>query len=234
MPWSWARELAQKENRYSYRFLFVPGTIGSITWLARNEQVWSQIRHGLVLTCLGDSGNLTYKRSRRGAAEIDRAVERSLQDSGDPHSVVDFSPYGYDERQYCSPGIDLAVGCLMRSVHGEFPEYHTSADNLDFVKPDALADSLSKCRSIIELLENNHRYLNQSPKGEPQLGKRGLYDGMTTGDRRQYTLALLWVLNLSDGEHSLLDIAERAGMSFALVHEAARALASTDLLRPIA
>ncbi len=226
-----AKHLGQSTRRYSYRFLFIPGTIGSITWLARNEKVLPRIRHGLVLTCVGDAASLTYKRSRRGNAEIDRAVARVLKESGEAHEIIDFFPYGYDERQYGSPGFNLPVGCLMRSRHGEFSEYHTSGDNLEFVKAEALADSLGKCKAVVDVLENNRVYLNQSPKCEPQLGKRGLYAGQAPGeDRRLRELALLWVLNLSDGDHSLLDIAERSNLPFAVISEAAGALASTDLL----
>ena len=224
-----ARSLAQQPRRYSYRFLFVPGTIGSITWLARNEETLSRIQHGVVLTCLGDASDITYKRSRRGDSEIDRAFVHVLKHSGEPHSVIDFVPYGYDERQYCSPGINLPVGCMMRARHGEFPEYHTSADNLDFVRADALADSFSKCLAVIEILEGNHVYVNQKPKGEPQLGKRGLYGG-TDALREARERAYLWVLNLSDGNHSLLDIAEGAKLPFIAIKQAATALAATDLL----
>jgi aminopeptidase-like protein len=218
-----AQELASRTSRYSYRFLFIPGTIGAITWLSRNEAALPRIRHGLVLTCVGDANNLTYKRSRRGDAEIDRVFAHVLKHSGQPHSVIDFFPYGYDERQYCSAGINLPAGCLMRARHGEFPEYHTSADNLDFVRADALGDSFAKCLAVLAVLEGNRIYLNKKPKGEPQLGKRGL-----RGD-----LALLWVLNLSDGDHSLLDIAERADLPFAMIEEAAIALSATDLLDPL-
>jgi aminopeptidase-like protein len=226
-----AQSLAASPRRYSYRFVFVPGSIGAITWLARNEDVIPHIRHGLVLTCVGDSRNLTYKRSRRGNAEIDRAFAHVLQTSGEPYQVFDFSPYGYDERQYCSPGFDLPVGCLMRSVHGTFPEYHTSGDNPDFIRPESLADTLSKCLAVIDILEHNRVYLNKKAKGEPQLGKRGLYEGLNAGrDRRAHELALLWVLNLSDGTHSLLDIAERAELPFKIIEAAAAALAATDLL----
>ena len=226
-----AQQLASKPRRYSYRFLFIPGTIGSITWLARNEETLSRIQHGLVLTCVGDASNLTYKRSRRGDAEIDRAFIHVLKHSGQPHSVIDFFPYGYDERQYCSPGFNLPVGCLMRARHGKFSEYHTSADNLDFVRAEALVDSLAKCFAVVEVLEANRVYLNQKPKGEPQLGKRGLYGGANAiGKDRE--LALLWVLNLSDGDHSLLDIAERADLPFPAIKEAAAALSATDLLVP--
>ena len=125
-----ARHLSSRPRRYSYRFLFIPGTIGSITWLARNEEQASRIRHGLVVTGVGDPGPFTYKRSRRGDAEIDRAAAHVLRHAGGPYTIRDFSPYGYDERQFCSPGFNLPVGCLMRTPHGEYPEYHTSADDL--------------------------------------------------------------------------------------------------------
>ena len=225
-----AKELTGAVVRYSYRFLFIPGTIGSITWLCRNENRISKIRHGLVLTCVGDRGGFTYKESRRGDAEIDRAVSLVLQHSGERHEIVPFSPYGYDERQYCSPAFNLAVGCLMRTPHGQFPEYHTSADNLDFVDPAKLADSVAKCLGIFSVLENNRAYVNRNPKCEPQLGKRGLYSAMGGGEVKQLELAMLWVLNLSDGSSKLLDIAERSGVRFDLIKQAADLLAQHDLL----
>jgi aminopeptidase-like protein len=228
-----ARRLAVSPRRYTYRFLFVPGSIGAITWLARNQEVIARIRHGLVLTCVGDAGNITYKRSRRGDAGMDRAFAHVLQHSGDPHEVIDFYPYGYDERQYCSPGFDLPVGCMMRSRHGTFPEYHTSADNLEFVHSASLIDSLEKCLAVIDVIEHDRIYVNNSPKGEPHLGKRGLYKGLNSGpEQREDEMALLWVLNLSDGRHSLLDIAERANLPFDSIKAAAKALAATDLLTP--
>jgi aminopeptidase-like protein len=213
----------------------LPGMIGPITWLARNESRLDRVKHGLVLACIGDSGRSTYKRSRRGTAEIDRAVEHVLKTSRQDYEVLDFSPFGYDERQYCSPGIDLPVGCLMRTPHGRFPEYHTSADDLKLVRPEALADSFSKCLAVAEILDGNRRYLNQSPKGEPQLGRRGLY-GSIGGATNQGTdqLAILWALNLSDGRHTLLDIAEQAGLEFAAVRRAADALEACELLKEAA
>lgn len=219
-------------RRYSYRFLFIPGTIGSITWLARNEDKVPRIRHGLVVTCVGDGGRFTYKRSRRGNAEIDRTVEHVLQHSGRPYVVQDFFPYGYDERQYCSPGFNLPVGCLMRSPHGSFPEYHTSADNLDFVRPEYLQESLVRYLEVIEVLEGNRTCVNLNPKCEPQLGRRGLYSavGAEPGQKLDQ-MALLWVLNLSDGTHSLLDISEKAGMPFREIRQAADALLQCGLLR---
>jgi aminopeptidase-like protein len=229
-----AKKLSSLSRRYSYRFLFTPGTIGSIAWLYLNETHVSKIKHGLVLACLGDQGKITYKKSRRGNAEIDRAVIQSLKDAGDPFDTLEFSPYGYDERQFCSPGFNLPVGCLMRTPHGKFPEYHTSADNLQFVKPEYLADSFCKCMSIIQILEQNKKYLNQNPKCEPQLGKRGLYR-TTGGDAEGKTseLAMLWVLNLSDGNNSLLDIADRSGLDFSLIGNAARTLLKHNLLEEI-
>ncbi len=227
-----ARALAARRLRYSYRFLFIPGTIGSITWLALNEERVSRIKHGLVLACVGDPGPLTYKRSRRHSAEIDRAALAVLGHSGREFTVLDFTPYGYDERQYGSPGFNLPVGCLSRTPHGSFPEYHTSADDLEFVRPAALADSLATVSEIVELLESNKIWVNQNPKGEPQLGRRGLYTQWGgRPDRARRELAMLWVLNLSDGSHSLLDIAERSGLEFGLIKDAADALAGQGLLR---
>ena len=225
--------LSGRNLRYSYRFLFVPGTIGAITWLARNRESVGRIRHGLVLTCLGDGGGFHYKKSRRGNAEIDRAAGCVLGHCGEPAEIVEFSPYGYDERQYCSPGFNLAVGCLMRSVWGSFPEYHTSADNLAFIQPLQLAGSLRACAAIMDVLENNRRYRNLSPYCEPQLGRRDLY-GSTGGDTIADEIhARLWVLNLSDGQHSLLDIAERSGISFSIISEAADLLSQNGLLSVI-
>lgn len=221
--------------RYSYRFLFIPGTIGSITWLARNQDRVDRIRHGLVLSGVGDPGGFTYKRSRRGDAEIDRAVAHVLGRSGRPHRVVDFSPYGYDERQFCSPGFDLPVGRLSRTEFATYPEYHTSADDLDLVSPAQLQDSLEVCREVVAVLEGNRRYRNLSPKGEPQLGKRGLYGsigGRSDAEERQ--MAMLWVLNQSDGGRSLLDVAERSGLSLSLLAEVAGLLEEAGLLAEVA
>ena len=170
-----AKHLISMERRYSYRFLFIPGTIGSITWLSQHEAEASRIKHGLVLASVGAGDQFTYKKSRRGNADIDRATLNVLHHRGNSYNALEFSPYGYDERQFCSPGFDLPVGCFMRTPNGQFPEYHTSADNLDFVQPSLLAESFEVGVSILRLLENNGTYMNQNPKCEPQLGKRGLY-----------------------------------------------------------
>jgi aminopeptidase-like protein len=226
-----AKYLRTLPLRYSYRFVVAPTTIGSITWLALNEKQLSRIKHGLVVSNVGDPGRSVYKRSRQGNAAIDQAVYHVLKHSGLEHKVLDFSPYGGDERQFCSPGINLPVGRLTRTPDGRYPEYHTSADNLGFVKPQYLFDSLAKIVAVINLLENNKKCINQSPKCEPQLGKRGLYREMGGfQDAGSFELALLWVLNLSDGQNSLLDIAERANISFDAILAGAQALHSCGLL----
>lgn len=227
-----AQHLSQLKLKYSYRFVFIPGTIGSITWLAQNEANVNKIKHGLVVTCIGDPGKSHYKKSRRGNADIDKAAIHVLQRSEQDYIIQEFSPYGYDERQYCSPGFNLPVGCFMRSPHGTYPEYHTSADNLDLVKPEYLADSLTKFLAVLNIIENNNKYINQNPKCEPQLGKRGLYGaigGQTDTKKRE--LAMLWVLNMSDGENSLLDIAEKSGLEFDLIKETADTLEEFNLLK---
>ena len=226
-----AERLRKVPLRHSYIFLFIPGTIGSIAWLSRNRARLSSIAHGLVVTNVGDAGSCHYKKSRRGEAEIDRAAVHVLRHADPDCRILDFSPYGYDERQFCSPGFDLPVGTFSRSVHGTFPEYHTSADNLNFVRPEYLADSLSKCLAILDALEENRTYINQSPYGEPQLGKRGLYREVGGQSRSEPgELAMLWVLNLSDGHHSLLDIAERSGLEFHVVASQAKRLLEHGLL----
>lgn len=227
-----ARHLQSLSLRYSYRFLFIPGTIGSITWLSLNHASVSRIHHGLVVACVGDSGQPTYKRSRRADAPIDRAATNVLTHSGNPYRIVDFSPYGYDERQYCSPGFDLAIGSLTRTPYREFPEYHTSADDLDLVRPDALAETLDLYLQVIDALENDAVYVNLLPKGEPQLGKRGLYPSIGAQATGSDLMDRLWVLNLSDGRHSLMDVAERARRPFSQIRDAARTLESAGLLQP--
>jgi aminopeptidase-like protein len=226
-----ARKLSNTRQEYSYRFLFIPGTIGSITWLSLNESNLSRIKHGLVAACVGDSGRFTYKKSRQGIATIDRAVQNVLRNSAHNYDVQDFFPYGYDERQYCSPGINLPMGCLMRTPHGCYEEYHTSADNLNFVQPQYLSESFWVYTSVFYVLENNKTYVNRNPNCEPQLGSRGLYSKIGGGvESKSKQLAMLWVLNMSDGTHSLLDISERSDIRFDLIKETADILVAHDLL----
>jgi aminopeptidase-like protein len=222
-----AKHFLSIPHRLSYRFVFIPGTIGAITWLSLNEPNLRRIKHGLVITGVGDPGKITYKRSRRGDAEIDRVASYVLQNSGMDHDIIDFYPYGYDERQYCSPAFNLPVGCMARTPYGQYPEYHTSADNLEFINPAMLEDSFSTLLKITNILESNRTYMNLSPKCEPQLGKRGLYSSIGAIE-----LALLWVLNMSDGDNSLLDIAQRSGIKFDSIESAAKLLLDANLITP--
>ncbi len=228
--WALGRHLARVEHRYTYRLLFAPVTIGAIAWLAHNEKDLGRIRHGLVVTLAGDPGRITYKRSRSGQAPIDRAAAHVLAHHG-PHELRDFAPFGYDERQFCSPGFDLPVGCFMRTPHGEFPQYHSSADDLEFVTAAALEDSLVALLGVLDVLEHDRRFRNLAPKGEPQLGRRGVLGDAPFGG--PLSQAMNWVLAYSDGQQSLLDIAERSGLPFARIHEAASRLHAHDLLRPV-
>ena len=228
-----AKMLSTRKNRLSYRFLFIPGTIGAIAWLALNENKLSNIKAGLVASLLGDSSSFTYKKTRNGDALIDKAVIHYLKFSGDDYRLIEFSPYGYDERQFNSPGINLPVGSLTRSQYGQYPEYHTSADNLELVTQEKLEDSLKAYLSVTYILDNNIVYINQYPKCEPQLGKRGLYQkigGTNEEDKEIRRMAMLWCLNLSDGKNSLLDIADRAVIPFNVIKEIATILEAEGLL----
>jgi aminopeptidase-like protein len=225
-----ARDLASRPHRYTYRFIFAPGTIGTIAWLARNRQVVPRIRAGLTMTCLGDARPFTYKRTIGGTAEIDRAAALALRDRGGDDQEIDFFPYGYDERQYNSPGFRAPVGSLMRARHGHFPEYHTSADNLEFISAANLAESLAVVRSIVDVIEGNRTYKNLAPDGEPQLGKRGLYRATGGTDIPDLNFVMLWVLSLSDGGHDLIAIAERAKLPWSSIRTAAALLEEAGLL----
>lgn len=222
---------AQAPRRFTYRFLFAPATIGALCWLDRNFHRRRLVRHGLVLTLLGDEGGLSYKRSRRGDAEIDRAAMHVLAGRGRSAAVTPFTPFGYDERQYGSPGFDLPVGRLMRTPHEKYIHYHGSGDNLEAVTPKQLADSFAACVELFEILERNLVYRRRDPFGEPQLGRRGLYSQALRGaDRSQFEQAVLWMLNQSDGRCDLLSIAERSQLPPHFLHQAAVALAEADLL----
>lgn len=172
-----ARLLGEQELNFSYRFLFVPATIGSIAWLSRNENKLEYIKHGMVLSLLGDSSPFQYKYSRQGNTELDK-IMKYLLGNEEGAKLLDFTPYGYDERQFCSPGINLPVGRLTRNPFGEFPEYHTSVDNLNFINADNLSKTLALLLKVINIIESNKRWINLNPKGEPQLGKRGLYNSI--------------------------------------------------------
>jgi aminopeptidase-like protein len=226
-----AQDLGRRSNRLTYRFMFTPGTLGAVAWLATNEERAQRIKHGLVVSCVGDAGGPTYKKSRRGDAMIDRAMAHVLKHAAPTSKIVEFSPYGYDERQYCSPAFNLPVGLFQRSQHGKFPEYHTSADNLELIAPEHLKLSYNLVLAAIDVLERDRVLVSTNPKCEPALGKRGLYSSLS-GDKSAYdsNMAMLWVLNLADGSHSLLDMAERADLPFAVIADVAERLEDAGLL----
>lgn len=227
-----ARALRQQQPQLTWRFVFAPGTIGSLTWLSRNEHRLPGIRAGLVIGLLGDGAPLTYKHSRRGGTLIDRVAAHVLAGCGGRETP--FEPYGYDERQFCSPGFDLPFGRLTRSPNGTYPQYHTSADDLDFVSADALAGAIQALARIVHAVDANRRYINLSPKGEPRLGKRGLYGNTRGAGPGAHEKGLLWLLNQSDGSQDLVAIAQRSGLPFGVLAQGAQALQTAGLLAPCA
>ena len=235
-----AKYLKNLKTKFSYRFLFIPETIGAITWLSINENKINKIKAGLVATCVGDSGNSTYKKTRIGDSKIDKIVSHVLKYSNTNHSIVDFYPYGSDERQFCSPGFNLPIGSLMRTPYRKFLEYHNSGDDLKFIKKESLGDTFKKYLECIFIFDKDEKFLNTNPKCEPQLGKRGIYrnigivrSDMNTDEIEQRELAIFWILNLSDGENSLLDISKKSGISFEIIAEASLKLYENNLLKHI-
>ncbi len=220
-----------EQPRHTYRFLFGPETIGAIAYLARfGERLSERLVAGYVVTCAGDPAAFTYKRSRQGDSLADRAAEHVLAHRGEDAKAIDFFPLGSDERQYCSPGFDLPVGSLMRSMYG-YPEYHTSLDDLDLITPEALAGSLAAYAGIIEALEATEVLRSTAPHGEPQLGRRGLYPSTGGATLRNEQMGdMMWVLNLCDGTRDLLAVAERAGRPIAALRLAADRLLAEGLL----
>jgi aminopeptidase-like protein len=217
--------------RHTVRILLAPATIGAITWLARNEDRLGRVCAGLIVSCVGDPAPLRYKRSRRDSALVDRAAALVLAQRGG--TTYPFEPWGGDERHFCSPGFDLPVGHLTRSAHGTYPEYHTSADDLSLLDARALAGAVAAAAAIIGTIDVDRRPRNECPKGEPQLGARGLYPTLgagVPGGAEAQLQARLWVLNLADGTHTLVGMAERSGLPFELIAAAADELSAAGLL----
>jgi aminopeptidase-like protein len=225
------------QPRHTYRVVFGPETIGAIAYLSRfGERLAQRLVAGYVLTCAGDPGPFTYKRSRRGDSLADRVAEHVLTSEGLEHSVLDFVPVGSDERQFCSPGFNLPVGSLMRTMYGVYPQYHTSLDDLSLITPQALGETLHAYERIVDALEANETLIGTVLYGEPQLGRRGLYASIggpssALGAGRQQDM--LFLLNFCDGTADLLAAAEASGRP---LHELARTadlLREHDLLHPV-
>jgi aminopeptidase-like protein len=221
-------------RRLTYRFVFAPETIGAIAYLAmRGEHLREHLRAGYVVSCAGTEDRFTLKRSRRGDTLADRAALHVLSRLPEEPRVLAFFPTGSDERQYCSPGFNLPVASVMRSMYGTYPEYHTSLDDRDLISYEALRGSVDVYERILCVLDANVRYVSQAPFGEPQLSPRGLYDTLGTRDSSAFTVALLWLLNLADGEHDLLEAAELSGIDFAELAAAGRACRDAGLVTEV-
>jgi aminopeptidase-like protein len=216
------RQLAALEaRRLTYRFVFLPETIGSVAYLAmRGDHLLERLVAGYVVTCVGDAGPFTYKRSRRRNSIADRAALHCLRRWPEAR-IVDFFPSGSDERQYCSPGFDLPVGSIMRTMYGKYPEYHTSLDDKSLISFAAMRETIELYARTCRVIDRNRSYVSLKPLGEPQLGKRGLYPTIGGQAGTERIEALLWLLNYSDGKHDLLAIADRSGIDFEVLAEAA-------------
>lgn len=224
------RIAAMPHRRMTYRFALTAETIGTLCLLSlRGEHLRNKLAAGFVMTCLGDPGSFTLKTSRRGDTLADRAARAVLRDLGG-FSELPFDPgNGSDERQYCSPGFNLPVASVMRTMYSLFPEYHTSLDDKDFVSFDAMAASVDAYERIVKAIEGNEVWRSTSPNGEPQLGKRGLYPGTSTKAPLDVK-PTMWMVNFADGDHDVLAIAERSGLSVESLLDAAHKLAAAGLL----
>ena len=220
------------KTRYTYRFAFLPETIGAIYYLSQHgEHLKEKLRAGYVLNCIGDAGKFTYKRSRQLTSLADRAAETVLAQTKIGCNAEDFFPLGSDERQYCSPHFDLPMGSVMRTRYYNYPEYHTSADNKDFISFEAMETSVSRLLDIVKLLEANAYYVNHMPHCEPQLGKRGLYPNLGSDTSTRLRVgAMMWTLNLADGKHDLIDIIRRSGQPYSEILEVVKTLTEHGLL----
>jgi aminopeptidase-like protein len=206
----WVQSLERR--RFTYRFVFVPETIGAIAYLSRElGHLREHVVAGFQLTCIGDDRAYSYLASRNPDSWVDRVTRHVL--SARPNYVsYSYLDRGSDERQYCMPGVDLPVASVMRSKYGEYPEYHTSLDDLEFVTPSGLQGGLDAVRDCIRILEADV-YLQGTCLAEPQLGRRGLYHSVGGADYAQHTRWISDVLAYADGHHSVLDMAELFGVS---------------------
>lgn len=226
--------LRERSPRLSYRIVFAPSTIGSLAWLAQNEHRLERIRAGLVVGLVGDASPLSYKRSRRGNTEIDAIAAKVVREIDPRSRVLDFAPYGYDERQFCAPGFNLPIGRLTRSGEGGYPEYHSSADDISVVSVEALSESLLALMRIIGRVDDNRRLQSTNPRGEPRLGKRGLFRAVGGGvSATALEHAMLWILNAADGTHGLHDIAASSGIAPDVLERSAIALRECGLVKVV-
>jgi aminopeptidase-like protein len=220
-----------RSRRLTYRFVFAPETIGAIAYLSlRGEHLREHLLAGYVVSCVGVGDRFTLKRSRRGDTLADRAALHVLDQLPEQPRVLDFFPSGSDERQYCSPGFNLPVASVMRSMYGTYPEYHTSLDDRELISCRALQESIDVYERILRVLDTNRSYVSRNPMCEPQLAPRNLYSTLGTRESAGFTDALLWVLNYADGEHDLLEVAGMSGIALADLVRAAAACHDAGLV----
>lgn len=203
---------AVKNRRFTYRFILAPETVGVIACLAAHgEMMRKNMKAGYVLTCCGNEAPFVYKRSKQANSLADRVAEHVLKHQDIPFNVIDFSVGGSDERQYCSPGFNLPVGSMTRSMYQRYLQYHTSLDDKSFISFEAMEKSIAVYFKFVLAIELNNNYYNKIQFCEPQLGKRGLYPSSASplDDRREQVHRMMHLLTYSDGKTSLLEIAEK-------------------------
>jgi aminopeptidase-like protein len=225
----------QEDLEYTYRFLYLPETIGSIYYLSeKGENLKKSLIAGYVITCVGDRGELTFKLSRRGDTIADKAVLNVLKSKRLPYKCLSYFPTGSDERQYCSPYFNLPVASLMRSMYAQYPEYHTSLDNKSIIDFIAMEELIWLYIEIINVIEKNKTYISINPKCEPFLQNKGLYD--STGGPKAVpinTNALLWILNQADGENNLISISNKSEVPVLVLNEVSTRLLNAGLIKEI-
>ena len=223
-----------KVRKYNYRFYIGPETIGAITFLNQNkDKLLKNCIGGFVINCCGDKGDFTFKKSKHGNSITDKCAINVLEHNTEKFSILDFFPEGSDERQYSSPGYNLSIGLIMRSMYGTYKEYHTSLDNKNFISFESLLETIQIYFKTIKSIEADCKYKNLVPYGEPNLGKRGLYQLVNDDIKKikKERSQMMWLLNLSDGNNSLSDIALKSNTSILDLNEIALKLIERKLLK---
>lgn len=237
-----ARELSNRQLKNSYRFVFAPETIGTITYCATHEDEMKKISGGLVFSCMGGRGPFGYKQTFEGNSIIDKVVAETFEESKLQYITYPFIPQGSDERQYSSPGFRIPIGSVHKDKYHEFSYYHTSADNLSFIQSEHLLTMVQLHLSIIDKLEKEVKFISLNPHCEPQLGKRGLYPAIgrrtianeaTNADNgyKDELDIILWILFYADGKYSLQDVCQKHNFQYEQVAEIANRLESKGLIK---
>lgn len=228
------RELKkQKNSHYSYRFVIAPETIGAICYLAQNKEIlMKNVKGGFIFTCCGDNGSITYKSTRDENTLTNRILPHVLNSKGVEFGVIPFDPIGSDERQYASPGFNLPVGVVMRTPFSEYPEYHTSLDNKELMNFGKIEELTKTIRDVVKAFNLNDKYENQIKYGEPFLGKRNLYEDLSTSRSHSETIKMrMRLLNYLDGKRDLLEVCEKYDYSILDTENEINQLLSNGLIK---